>query len=118
MKGVYLRFVRDDSESSKLRTCSLGHSNGRCPGCDIYRSQRCILPARTDCVRAHGYPIFLGEVHRARLVYIHIGVGSDVVCSTTMGNARASNRGTDNKTTHVFCYTGSQAGPSIPNEWN
>ena len=28
--------------------------------------------------------------------YIHIGVGSDVVCSTAIGNARASIRGTDN----------------------
>ena len=29
--------------------------------------------------------------------YIHIGVGSNVVCSTTIGNARASIRGTDNR---------------------
>ena len=29
---------------------------------------------------------------------IHIGVGSDVVCSTKIGNARASTRGTDNRT--------------------
>ena len=27
----------------------------------------------------------------------HIGVGSDVVCSTIIGNARASVRGTDNR---------------------
>ena len=27
--------------------------------------------------------------------YIHIGVGSDVVCSIPMGNTRASVRGTD-----------------------
>ena len=31
------------------------------------------------------------------VAYIHIGVGSNVVCSTTIGSARASIRGTDNK---------------------
>ena len=63
-----------------------------------------------------GILIFLGEVHRARLVYIHIGVGSDVVCSTTMGNARASIRGTDNKTTHVFVIPGRKlVRPSLTN---
>ena len=35
---------------------------------------------------------------------IHIGVGSNVVCSTTIGNARASVRGTDNKDVPtLFC---------------
>ena len=33
---------------------------------------------------------------------IHIGVGSDVVCSTLMGSARASMRGTDNRRFHAF----------------
>ena len=38
----------------------------------------------------------------------HIGVGSDVVCSTIIGNARASTRGMDNRTIprlnqYVFC---------------
>ena len=32
-----------------------------------------------------------------RVYYIHIGVGSDVVCSTVMGNARALDGGTDNR---------------------
>ena len=32
----------------------------------------------------------------------HIGVGSDVVCSTGLGSARASMCGTDNRTTHAF----------------
>ena len=32
----------------------------------------------------------------------HIGVGSNVVCSTLIGNARASTRGMDNKTVHAF----------------
>lgn len=37
-------------------------------------------------------------------VYIHIGVGSNVVCSTTMGNARASESGIDNRTIpRFFC---------------
>ena len=34
--------------------------------------------------------------------YIHIGVGSNVVCSTTIGNARASIRGIDNRTIPRF----------------
>ena len=35
-------------------------------------------------------------------LYIHIGVGSDVVCSTIIGNARASVRGIDNRTIPRF----------------
>ena len=35
---------------------------------------------------------------------IHIGVGSDVVCSTIIGNARASVCGTDNRTISRFFY--------------
>ena len=35
-------------------------------------------------------------------VYFHIGVGSNVVCSTTIGNARASIRGTDDGSSHAF----------------
>lgn len=34
--------------------------------------------------------------------YIHIGVGSDVACSTLIGNARASVGGTGNKTIPRF----------------
>lgn len=37
-------------------------------------------------------------------VYIHIGVGSDVVCSTIIGNARASVRGIDSKVVPRFFY--------------
>ena len=36
------------------------------------------------------------SVRKALGYYIHIGVGSKVVCSTTIGNARASIRGMDN----------------------
>ena len=35
---------------------------------------------------------------------IHIGVGSDVVCSTIIGNARASVCGTDNRRFHALFY--------------
>ena len=35
---------------------------------------------------------------------IHIGVGSNVVCSTELGNARASMGGTDNRTISRFIY--------------
>ena len=34
----------------------------------------------------------------------HIGVASNVVCSTLIGNARASMRGMDNRTVHAFFY--------------
>lgn len=34
--------------------------------------------------------------------YIHIGVGSSVVCSTISGNAKASVRGTDDRRFHAF----------------
>ena len=36
--------------------------------------------------------------------YIHIGVGSNVVCSSGLGNARASGCGTDNKQFPRFFY--------------
>ena len=35
---------------------------------------------------------------------IHIGMGSDVVCSTKIGNVRALTRGTYNRTTSRFFY--------------
>ena len=38
------------------------------------------------------------------VAYIHIGVGSNVVCSTTIGSARASIRGTDNRQFPRFFY--------------
>ena len=40
-------------------------------------------------------PIFIGDTDSFGYVCIHIGVGSNVVCSTSIGNARASVRGTD-----------------------
>ena len=35
---------------------------------------------------------------------VHIGVGSDVVCSTGLGNARASESGTGNRGFHASLY--------------
>ena len=46
--------------------------------------------------RKKGVPASLG------LCGSHIGVGSDVVCSTIIGNARASVRGIDNRTIPRF----------------
>ena len=43
------------------------------------------------------------SIRKALGYYIHIGVGSNVVCSTTIGNARASIRGTDNSDSTLFC---------------
>ena len=47
----------------------------------------------------------------------HIGVASNVVCSTLIGNARASMRGMDNRTVHAFfmslCETKFSRGLSI-----
>ena len=40
--------------------------------------------------------------------YTHIGVGSDVVCSTIIGNARASVRGMDSSTIPRFFYVGTK----------
>ena len=45
--------------------------------------------------------------------YIHIGVGSDVVCSIPIGNARASIRGTDNSegSTSFLCPFAKEMAP-------
>ena len=40
--------------------------------------------------------------HSSEMGYIHIGVGSNVVCSTAIGNARASIRGMDNSDSTLF----------------
>ena len=65
----------------------------------IYHNQRCICETY--------FVFYLAQqsmVHLMGIVYIHIGVGSDVVCSTAIGNARASIRGTDNRTIPRFFY--------------
>ena len=45
--------------------------------------------------------------------YIHIGVGSDVVCFILIGNARASIRGTDNSegSTSFLCPFAKEMAP-------
>ena len=50
----------------------------------------------------------------------HIGVGSDVVCSTTIGNARASTRGMDNRTIPRFflCLLVANLMQNIENDMN
>ena len=73
--------------------------NGRCPGCDY------INPVET--LQAWIVPFRM----QSNVLYrslngndFHIGVGSNVVCSTTIGNARASTRGMDNRTIpRFFC---------------
>ena len=57
-------------------------SNGRCPW-DVF-------------IR---FPYLDGRVN-----YIHIGVGSDVVCSIPIGNTRASIRGADNSDGSTLFY--------------
>ena len=48
-----------------------------------------------------GYRMFV-YVGLPMVAVIHIGVGSDVVCSSGLGNARALVRGTDNRRFHAF----------------
>lgn len=80
----------------------LNIDDGRCPGCD------CIAPVET-C--KHGLYLFGRNdclSWSPNGMIIHIGVGSDVVCSTIIGNARASEGGIDNRRFHAFfvsyCY--------------
>ena len=63
-------------------------------------SQGVIYPARGDLVSTHctllgGY-IYIVYIGLLTVTIIHVGVGSNVVCSTLIGNARAFTRGTDN----------------------
>ena len=58
-------------------------------GCELYRNRRCKLRA----LSAYAFNV----IFKHSLVVFHIGVGSGVACSTSMGNARASMRGTGNK---------------------
>ena len=106
IEGVYFDALFETHRNlANLRYCSLELSNGRCPGCDLYHSLWRILPARTISVRAQGVSIpIYSRYAKAGTIYIHIGVGSDVVCSTTIGSARASMRGTDNRTDSRFFY--------------
>ena len=66
--------------------------NGRCPGCDLS------IPVETlqTWIVSFGMQsnVLYGSLYGTDF---HIGVGSDVVCSTIIGNARASTRGMDNR---------------------
>ena len=76
--------------------------NGRCPGCDY------IYPVET--LYAWIVPFWMQSNVFYRSLNgndFHIGVGSDVVCSTIIGNARASTRGMDNRTIPRFFVSNS-----------
>ena len=71
--------------------------NGRCPGCDLS------IPWRPCKHRLCPFGMHSNVLYRPLYgTDFHIGVGSDVVCSTIIGNARASTRGMDNRTIPRF----------------
>ena len=76
----------------------LNIDDGRCPGCDY------ITPVRPCWHELYlfGYNDCLSWSPNGKI--IHIGVGSDVVCSTIIGNARASEGGIDNRRFHALFY--------------
>jgi hypothetical protein len=80
-------------EILQLIDCCLELSNGRCPW-DVYVR----IPFAVRGTLKVSYLKALG-------LYVHIGVGSNVVCSTAMGNARASTRGIDNSDSTLFCVS-------------
>ena len=64
----------------------------------------------SGCVYTHPlchYGTLIVFFHKALGYYIHIGVGSDVVCSTLIGNARASIRGMDNSDDSTLFFVSS-----------
>ena len=70
---------------ANFRHQSLELSNGRCPGCDyITACGVSCLPELYPCSGTKVSYINIGVLRGS--VYRHIGVGSDVVCSTLMGN--------------------------------
>ena len=92
-KGVYLTLCLRQLGISQIQShYSLELSNGRCPGCDFF------IPVRFT---ANHHCTLLGMVYvcvyESHSMDFHIGVGSDVVCSTLIGSGRASVRGTDNR---------------------
>lgn len=96
-KGVYSTLCSWRVESSKFFNQSHELSNGRCPGYDFFYPAKTLL-ARSVSSRVRmvvSTCLFAGKI-------FHIGVGSDVVCSTLIGNDRASTRGTDNRRFHAF----------------
>ena len=87
----------ETSRILQIQKSSLELSNGRCPGCDISNPLR---PCKQGLYPFGNNVLFYRSLNGS--FFIHIGVGSDVVCSSGLGNARALTRGTDNRTTHAF----------------
>ena len=89
--------VFEASRILQIEKSSLKRGNGRCSGCDN------ITPEETFwaylCIQRCAIVVLIG-LQMAEIS--HIGVGSDVVCSTGLGNARALTRGTDNRTVSRF----------------
>ena len=92
IKGVYKRFVSRRAEISQITVIRvLNLATVDVLGMCLYASPLPIWSTNS------GFPHGLGY-------YIHIGVGSNVVCSKAIDNARASTRGTDNSDdSTLFC---------------
>lgn len=90
-EGVYNASFQDGLESCKHPNRSLGLSN---------------VDVLGMCLNAH--PLLCSHILHVYAAAsegghcIHIGVDSDVVCSTIIGNARASARGMDDGRFHAF----------------
>lgn len=97
-KAFIKRSVLDTSKSCNHRYYSLELSNGRCP-------VLWFMSVREETYMGILY-LFVWEVwlipYRYSRRCIHNGVGSGVVCSTIMGNARASMCGMGNTRFHAF----------------
>ena len=91
-EGVYLTLRSWRIESSKFNNPVMNVATVDVPGVIISTPWR---PCK------HGlHPCRCCRVHYTGLLTVavfHIGVGSDVVCSTGLGNARALMRGMDNR---------------------
>ena len=88
-KGVYLTLClacKNLANSNPVK-----ESNGRCPGCDY------IMPLILVYVLIVSFWMHVFGVHGLIGKVFHIGVGSDVVHSTGLGNARAFTSGMDNR---------------------
>ena len=65
----------------------------------MYNTSLLRRPVSTDCTYSGTMIVYYGLLMK---MIIHIGVGSDVVCSTIIGNASASVCGTDNRRFHAI----------------
>ena len=107
IKGVYLTLCSWRVESSKFSNQSLEHSNGRCPRVWFYphfpRKQSLWNPVAIPTIVGGLYPHSTQLLHGG--IMYHIGVGSDVVCSTlkAMLEPRLVERTTDVSTLEPVC---------------